>query len=1841
MKDKKRWKSLAAWTLALSMVFDNNGALVMAQSVEETGEPVQMEEGFMSAIETGDISENTDAANSMKSVGSSEGFTAENEAVNSEEKWFAEESDEFVSDDTAELFDDGDASTSDSTEEPGEDGENNSYTEYRYPSDRAILISHNVWVDKSFEYYMENNGESETVLIPITGLEVYNAEDEEDETPVCKIEYEDENGWNIQPRRMGHAIVKISYNDYEGNPQEHEFNIWVNGDVYSLETEWPDGSQIMLTNSEMTVEVKLHHEWNYADGNDGDDYIQNFSLEFNPDENQYKYDENLIKVDINNAGNSTSKYLNIQSYENDGETEIRIKAMLPGEENPVLEENLWVGVYGAYTVLLPVNLDNPSVGEYVDFSGLQVKRVDGEKTEILENVEYRVEDVDSNIWQIEETTENSESEESKLPSLRRIAADGTQITVVAYAPNDENILEEVGRRDYWFDGLDYSVWFENLRGEDGYNTEVFNNENEYELPLNTENLNDKNVQIRWEAGYRAKPDETFVPFDSSKNADIYFLSADAESNKAIINGEKLEKAYQWLSGSVEDPDNYWIEVRAFVIYGAGEGEEGIEVYRTQAGVHSRTAVYDYSLGEYENYVIVQDNTLLINRYRECQIEDAEHQENGNYKITNVEVANAEDEEGDTPVCQIEDADENGWNIRAVRSGHAVLTLTYTDALEENETHEFFGNIWVTDDRYYLTINFPDDNNNMSTDSEMQVAVQLYHEWMHNEEDRGNEEVKDFMLELDPDDSGYTYDKNLIEAAPVKQEDGNWIVKVQSKSECGGTRIRIKGSVKDGDGNWGVAAEETIWVNVSECFDKILGNVPENVQVGKILDFNDCELKVFHYENGEETIRDDTENIEYEIEYDSNMWKTLESEEGKLPVLQRIDANGTPLTVNAGIRNENGDLDVIVRRGYDFDYLDYNVWFENLRGEDFTYVFEDESYSLKLNTDALQDKAAKVRWEVGYRIDKEENSELITDSQDFEKFWTEDEKDNSVLNINGEALKKAEAALYEKLGDGMFHFEVNVYVLSQNGDIEVWRNGTGLGSRENVRDYHYPLLGLQLFPGEEYTMEKSFDCYVKDQENPWGYTKPLTIKNVSLETIDSENGEAPVTLREGENGWVFGTTCYGGAKVTVEFTDVDGETSNQYDFEVWVTDQIYYIGDISSPYEHNPSEIHFFNGEEQKIELKVFCQKLNEDGTYTTTEIPSGTYTVNVGDEENPGYDTNLLENVKVEGSSIIARANGEIKGADSIWVNISSNEMNENNEPEWGVDGRVYFAVTDGYYTISSQVEEDWDNFAVGKLLDFNTPAPTITITRLDENGKRVSEPAANVRCHLEYDTDFWNPTEETKDRPIPVLKRTGTDTTWAVLVAEAPFINEEGKEIWQEVASHSYRFAPVKETFCEHQWKESERVDATCTKEGTITYICTKCEETKTEVIEKIAHTIVTVRDSEPTCGTAGKQHQECSMCHGERKELADLPATGNHSWEVSKTVAATCTAAGSKTYVCKTCKETKTEAIAKLAHKMVTVRDSEPTCGTAGKQHQECSMCHGERKELADLPATGKHSWEISKTVAATCTAAGSKTYVCKTCKETKIEGIAKLAHKMVTVRDSEPTCGTAGKQHQECSMCHGQRKNLADLPATGKHKYGAYVTVTEATALKKGKETRTCSVCGASQSRNIAKLNAFIKVSETSFPMKKGQSLELPVTLEKGDSIKSVTSQNTKKLTVSKYSGGIKLKVNKKAATGKVKVVVKTKGGASKTLTVTIQKRTVTATKITGIPKTLKLKVKKEVTLNPVVNPVSCATKVTYKSKNTKVATVSKTGVITAKKAGIAKIVVTCGKVSVECKVTVTKK
>ena len=163
--------------------------------------------------------------------------------------------------------------------------------------------------------------------------------------------------------------------------------------------------------------------------------------------------------------------------------------------------------------------------------------------------------------------------------------------------------------------------------------------------------------------------------------------------------------------------------------------------------------------------------------------------------------------------------------------------------------------------------------------------------------------------------------------------------------------------------------------------------------------------------------------------------------------------------------------------------------------------------------------------------------------------------------------------------------------------------------------------------------------------------------------------------------------------------------------------------------------------------------------------------------------------------------------------------------------------------------------------------------------------------------------------------------------------------------------------------------------------------------------------------------------------------------------------------------------------------------------------------------------------------------------------------------------------------------------------------------------------------------------MKVNMSSLVLKTRQSSSaLKVTgLAPGDFVKSWKSGNTKIVTVTgNPNGTCKLKAGTKS--GKTTLTITLNSGLTKKIPVRVQKTTVRTQKITGIPKKLVLKVKKKATLKPVILPLTSTEKITYKSSNKKVATVSAKGVIAAKKKGTATITVKSGKKSVKCKVTV---
>ena len=306
------------------------------------------------------------------------------------------------------------------------------------------------------------------------------------------------------------------------------------------------------------------------------------------------------------------------------------------------------------------------------------------------------------------------------------------------------------------------------------------------------------------------------------------------------------------------------------------------------------------------------------------------------------------------------------------------------------------------------------------------------------------------------------------------------------------------------------------------------------------------------------------------------------------------------------------------------------------------------------------------------------------------------------------------------------------------------------------------------------------------------------------------------------------------------------------------------------------------------------------------------------------------------------------------------------------------------------------------------------------------------------------------------------------------------------------------------HQWDEGVVTkEPTCAAEGEKTFTCTVCKETKTEKIDKTNdHTPGEAQREnvkEATCTKDGSYDEvvRCKVCN---KELSREPKTitsPGHQWDDGVvTTEPKCEEAGVKTYTCKVCKETKTEAIDATGHTPVEVPEvpatctepgktagtkcgvcgdelsgfevippaghqwdegkvtTEPTCEGTGVKTFTCSNCQEKRYE--DIPATG-HQWDEGKvTTEPKCEEAGVKTYTCKVCKETKTEAIDATGHTPVEVPEVPATCTEPGKKAgTKCSVCDTILSGVEEIPAKGH---------TPGKAVKESVVLATCEAAGS---------------------------------------------------------------------------------------------------------------------------------------------------------------------------------
>ncbi|MGN1310222.1 MAG: bacterial Ig-like domain-containing protein [Clostridia bacterium] len=158
---------------------------------------------------------------------------------------------------------------------------------------------------------------------------------------------------------------------------------------------------------------------------------------------------------------------------------------------------------------------------------------------------------------------------------------------------------------------------------------------------------------------------------------------------------------------------------------------------------------------------------------------------------------------------------------------------------------------------------------------------------------------------------------------------------------------------------------------------------------------------------------------------------------------------------------------------------------------------------------------------------------------------------------------------------------------------------------------------------------------------------------------------------------------------------------------------------------------------------------------------------------------------------------------------------------------------------------------------------------------------------------------------------------------------------------------------------------DSTCTKDGTKTAKCDRCEVTDTKADEgsKKPHTEVIDKAVEATCTETGlTEGKHCSVCNEVIKAQGTVPAKG-HTEVIDKAIAPTCTEAGltegKHCSVCNTVITAQTTVPAK-GHTEVIDEAVTPTCTETGlTEGKHCSVCNTVIKAQTTVPALG-HSYE-----------------------------------------------------------------------------------------------------------------------------------------------------------------------------------------------------------------------------------------------------------------------------------------
>lgn len=254
------------------------------------------------------------------------------------------------------------------------------------------------------------------------------------------------------------------------------------------------------------------------------------------------------------------------------------------------------------------------------------------------------------------------------------------------------------------------------------------------------------------------------------------------------------------------------------------------------------------------------------------------------------------------------------------------------------------------------------------------------------------------------------------------------------------------------------------------------------------------------------------------------------------------------------------------------------------------------------------------------------------------------------------------------------------------------------------------------------------------------------------------------------------------------------------------------------------------------------------------------------------------------------------------------------------------------------------------------------------------------------------------------------------------------------------------------HDYDSKITTKASCTEDGVLTCICTRCDESYTEKIPATGHKYNDVV-TEASCDKGGYTLHTCANCGDSYKDNFIAP-TG-HKYTKTTVKQASCETDGVNVYTCDTCGDSYSEVIKAKGHVYASKVTKKANCTDDGVITYTCANCGDKYTEV--IKAKG-HNYSAEVTKKATCDTDGVKTFTCADCGDVYTEKLEALGHTYGISEVVKPICDNDGYTKFTCSVCGDSYSKV--INATG-HKYNDKIV--SASCDKSGYTLHTCENCG----------------------------------------------------------------------------------------------------------------------------------------------------------------------------------